>query len=113
MAEALLVGCYDEEQVTVPSGGYNPGDIVQAPSGRAGVVEGQRPLEEGEVATLRTTGKYSVDSASATTFSTGVTVEWDNTGKIAVADTAGDFDIGKTSKAKVNGETKVEVLLNE
>ena len=112
MAEAMLVGVYDEEQVTVPVGGYNPGDIVQAPSGRAGVVQGQRPLEEGEVATLKTEGKFLVDSASATTFALGAEVEWDDTGKLAVAAAGGDFDIGRASKAKVNGDTKVEILLN-
>jgi len=113
MAEAMYVGVFDEEQVTVPSGGYNPGDIVQAPSGRAGVVQGQRPLEEGEPATLKTTGKFSVDAASATTFTAGVIVEWDNTGKLAVANAAGDFDIGIAAKAKIAGELKVEILLNE
>lgn len=113
MAEALYVGLPDEEQVTVPAGGYSPGEIVQAPSGRAGFVLGQRALEEGEPAILKTSGKVSVDSASATTFTAGDEIEWDDTGKVAVAAAGGDFDIGRASKDKANGEVKVEVLLNE
>lgn len=112
MSEALYVGCFDEEQVTTPAGGYNPGDIVQAPSLRAGVVQGQRPLEEGEPALLATEGKFEVAAGSATTFTAGDEIEWDNTGKLAVAATLGDFNIGRASRDKVNGETTVQVLFN-
>lgn len=112
MSEALYVGPFCEEQVTVPSGGYNPGDIVQAPSGRAGVVQGQRPLDEGEEALLATEGKFLVDAASGTTFTAGDEIEWDDTNKLAVAAAAGDFDIGRAAKDKVAGELKVEVLFN-
>lgn len=113
MAEAMLVGAYDEEQVVTPSDGYNPGDIIQAPSSRVGVIQGQRPLEEGEPALAKTTGRYNVASASGTTFSAGVIVGWDDTNKLAVAAGAGDFDIGTSAKAKVSGELVVLVVLND
>lgn len=112
MAEALLVGEYDEEQVTTPSGGYNSGTILQAPSGRPGVIQGQRPLEEGEPATLKTTGRYEVSSASGTTFAAAATVGWDDTNNLAVAGGAGDFNIGVAARAKVSGETTVLVLFS-
>lgn len=112
MSEALYVGPFDEEQIDTPAGGLNPGDIVQAPSLRAGVVQGQRPLEEGEPALLATEGKFSVDAASGTTFTAGDEVEFDDTNKLAVAATLGDFDIGRAAKDKVAGELKVEVLFN-
>lgn len=111
MAEAMLVGAYDEERVTTPGGGYNPGDIVVAPSGRPGVVQGQRPLESGEPSTIRTTGKYDVASASATTFTAGASVGWDNTNKLAVAE--GDFVIGTAARAKTNGQLSVQVIFND
>lgn len=113
MTQALYVGAYNEEKVTVPSGGYNPGDIVLAPSGNPGVVQGQRPLEEDEVATLCTTGKYEVASASGTTFSAGDIVGWNNTTKLAVAGGAGTYDIGVASRAKTSGQLTVQVLLHE
>lgn len=113
MAEALLVGAPDEEQVTVPSGGYNPGKILLAPSGRPGVVQGQRPLEEGEVATVKTTLKYAVASASATVFALGALVDWDDTNKLAVAHGLGDWTLGPASKAKASGQLTVEVLFGE
>lgn len=112
MSEALYVGPFDEEQVTVPAGGYNPGDIVQTPSLRAGVVQGQRPLDEGEEALLATEGKFEVAAASATVFTAGDEIEWDNVGKLAVAATLGTFNIGRAGRDKVAGETTVLVILN-
>lgn len=113
MTQALYVRVYDEEPMLAPEPGFSPGEIVQAPSGRAGVIQGQRPLEEGEPAIAKTTGIYDVASASATTFDAGVIVGWNDTDKLAVAGGAGDFNIGTAQRAKVNGETVVRVVLND
>jgi hypothetical protein len=112
MSESTYVGAYDEETVTTPVGGYNPGDIVVPPSGRPGFVASQRPLEEGEPARIRTTGKIDVAAASATLFAEGAEVEWDDTAKLAVAATAGDFDLGVAAREKIDGETVVRIILN-
>ncbi len=111
MAEAqILNGAWDEEIVTAPSGGYVSGQIVKAPSGRAGYVAGLNAVAEGEQCVLKTTGKIRVPSASATTFSSGTEVQWDNTNKLGVA--SGDFVLGPPFKAKTSGQLFVDVILN-
>ncbi|QDT54639.1 hypothetical protein Pan44_26740 [Caulifigura coniformis] len=110
MAEAqVLNGAWDEEIVTA-SGSYASGKIVKAPSNRAGYVAGLNAIDDGEKALIKTTGKVRVPSASATTFSVGAEVQWDNTNKLAVA--SGDFVLGPAIAAKTNGQTTVDVLLN-
>lgn len=113
MSQATAVRPECEEKVTVPSGGYASGEVIQAPSGRAGVVAGLQALAEGETATLVTEGQFDFTSASATTFAVQSVVEWDDTNNVAVAAGGGDFVLGRCSKAKANGETTVRVILNE
>jgi predicted RecA/RadA family phage recombinase len=110
MGQAVRLGEGDEEIVTAPSGGYASGEIVQAPSGRAGYVNSLNAVPEGEKCTIKTTGRVKVPSASATTFALAAAVQWNNTTNLAVA--SGDFLLGPASKAKINGDTVVEVILN-
>ncbi len=113
MSQSRFVGEPHEEQVVTPAEGYNPGDVVLAPSGRPGYIVSQRPLEEGEPATIRTTGLSDVAAASATLFDAGVLVGWDDTAKLAVAAASGDFVIGTAAREKVDGETTVKVIWND
>ena len=112
MANATTAGPYNEEKKTVPSGGYASGLILAAPSGRYGVVQGVQNLVEGQMCTICTTGRHDVTSASGTTFTAGDDVDWDDTGKLAVAAGDGDFHIGVASAAKASGTTTVEVILS-
>lgn len=91
-----------------------PGTIeLEAAGGRPGVVQGSgRNIVAGEVYTLCCYGVYDVDSASGTTFAHGVTVGWDDVGKLAVTGGTGTFDIGVAAEAKVSGTTKVKVDFN-
>jgi predicted RecA/RadA family phage recombinase len=112
MGEASYVRTAHEERVTVPAGGYTANQVVQAPSGRAAVVQSIKPMDEGEEVALATCGQFEVPSASATVFAAGDTVNWDNTNKLAITG-AGDFSLGIAAKGKANGETSVTVILND
>lgn len=112
MPQAQVTGSADQEFVVAPSGGLKCGDIVQCASGRAGVVEGLRPVAEGEYATANCRVRSDVTSASGTTFSAGAVVGWDDTNKVAVASADGDFDLGKAARAKTSGQTVVSVIFN-
>lgn len=114
---ATYVGEPNEEQMDVPNGGYAAGQIVQAPSGKAGFVEGNRDLVEGERATIRTSGVVRVPALTTLTGSpsagTPVLVDWDDTNKQIVADAAGNFALGILAADKANGETTALVILND
>lgn len=101
----------DEVHATA-SATQSPGDIVQA-GGLAGVVASLSEVASGDPMTVMIKGVYDVAAASGTTFSEGAEVEWDDTNKLAVAATAGDFDLGVAAKAKTSGQTVVQVILNE
>lgn len=109
MAEAIYRYPGDEIHF-VAAAAYDSGDIVQK-GGLAGVIEGLSGVAIGDAAVARTKGVVEVACASATTFSEGAAVQWDNTNKLAVA--TGDFALGKAAKAKTNGQTTVWVILNE
>ncbi|TWU15963.1 capsid cement protein [Allorhodopirellula heiligendammensis] len=52
-----------------------------------------------------------VPAASATTFAKAATIEFKNSTGLAVADAAGDFDIGKAAAAKTAGQTSVKIVM--
>lgn len=88
----------------------SPGTVVQE-LGLGGVILGSGPIAANEVYEVGLDVVADVASASATTFSEGDDVQWDDTAKLAVA--SGDFSLGKANIAKVNGETTVSVAFNK
>ena len=92
------------------SSAVESGDMVQIGS-LVGISCGKyKANEEGEYSLM---GVYSIPSASATTLSIGDAVGYDvSAGEIvAQGNVDSDFDAGFAFKAKLNGETSVEVLL--
>jgi len=87
------------------------GAIVQLSDGRAGVVKAD--LAASEKGSVYTEGIFDVLSASGTTFSAGVDVDWDDSNNLAVADAAGDYHLGTAVAAKTSGQTVVRVDLNQ
>ena len=69
-------------------------------------------IADGELGAVDVDGMYKVKKASATTFAQGAEVEWDNSGKNAVAATSGTFEIGVAYQAAVSGDDYVLVWLN-
>lgn len=88
------------------------GQVLQV-AGRAGVVTGLKGFASGEKASVQVEGQFEVASASGTTFAAGVLADWDDTAKLAVATTTGDFNLGRVSRAKVSGELTVLIDLNK
>jgi len=110
----------DHHQVTATAGAaYNPGDVVIncVGDGRVGIVAGLEAVASGDPVTFYVEGKYEVACASATTFSAGDLVYWDdsaNTAKTS-AGVAGASDyklLGRAVKAKTSGQLVVLVEIN-
>lgn len=116
-AEASNPRPFDEEIMTAPEGGLTSGEIVQAPSGRAGYVVGLRGADEGQPATIKTSGRITVPALSTLTGSpsggTPVEVDWDDDNSRICAAGDGDFLLGILAADKTNGQTTAEVILNE
>jgi len=93
---------YDAGQVLAPA-------AVDGHS--AGVVSGSSPIYGGQRFTVLTKGVYEVASATGTTFSKGAAVEFNDSTNLAVA--SGDFALGGAVDAKVSGQLKAVVNLNE
>lgn len=102
----------DEREVTL-SAAQKGGDIVQTADGYAGVIQGVGDYASGDIVKVKVKGVFEVASASATTFSAGAICEWDDGATAAVANAAGDFDLGVVVKAKTSGQTTVLVSLND
>lgn len=84
------------------------GDVVQI-GALVGIATGKYAAnEEGEYALM---GVYSLPKGSATVIAQGAAVDWDDTAKLVVATTTGDFAVGWAFTAGVNGEDSVDVLL--
>ena len=112
MGEANFVRPGNEEKVTLASA-LDGGDIVQCDSGRVGVLSGgNQTYAAGDVVVADTEGVFDVVSASATLFSAGDTVGFDDTNKLAVDHGDGDFNIGLAAESKSSGTTRVQVVLN-
>lgn len=105
------VGC---AQIAAPSANIPSGKFINHAVLGACLVEGlSASNDSGAPIHVRYKGIVEVPSASATTFTAGVTVEINSTTDLAVANAAGTFDIGRAVVAKTSGQTSVLVELNE
>ena len=108
MSQAVYVADGDTLDYT-PVAAVSAGDVVQV-AGKAGIVVCD--AEAGETVAVQIRGIVAVTKPSATVFAAGADVEWDNETDVAVADTLGDFSIGKCVYAAGSGESVAYVLLN-
>lgn len=97
----------------VAAAALEPGQVVELPDGRAGVVSGVEDIANGERYAAITKGDLELDCASGTTLSAGAAVEWDDTNNVVVAAAGGDFRVGVLKEAKTSGQLFVRVSLNE
>lgn len=107
---------YDHHQVPGTAGSaLNPGDIVLNVNGTGlvGVVAGLEAVASGAQVTYQVEGVYDVVAASATTFSAGDLIYWDDTNNVAKTTATGGYQlIGVATKAKVSGELSVKCRIN-
>jgi hypothetical protein len=87
-----------------------PGQVIQF-AGFTVVVGGLDDVPSGDLFVMygHCGPTYKFPAASGTTFSVGDTVQWDDTNNLCVA--SGDFTLGKATRAKVAGTTKVYVVM--
>lgn len=111
MSDANFVQCDSPIDYT-PATALGAGAIVLLALGLVGVTGSI--LAAGEQGAVHTEGLFDVNSASATLFSDGEVIYWDNTNKLAVTSgsATASFRLGVAVGAKLNGATSVRVLLN-
>jgi len=114
-AQAIRRQEHHEVNVASSAAAYDPGDIVLncIGDGRVGIVAGLEAVAIGDPVTFYVTGQYDVNCASATTFSAGDAVFWDNTNNVAKTTATGGYQyIGRAVRAKVSGQLVVRVEIN-
>lgn len=91
------------------------GQPFELPDGRAAVYQGLQPVESGADVAGITHGVFEVVAPSAATASADATIYWHKVDLEAktVADAGNTFVIGSAQRAKVSGETRIQVALNE
>jgi predicted RecA/RadA family phage recombinase len=97
----------------VMTAAVSPGEIIATPDGYAAIVGGFANAAIGDRVPVELDVVAEVPAASATTFTVGDLIRWNNTTKLAVASGAGDFSIGYAVLAKTNGQTIVRVRFNK
>lgn len=99
------------------SGALTGGEVHQLSDSRAAYVDGLQAVASGDTYGARKSAIVKLPAASGTTFSKGDRVIWDASANLCVqpaltVDGSADFYVGIAHKAKVSGETVVEVELN-
>lgn len=114
MAEATLTKDYDTIEVTVPTGGYSAGQILQLADGRASYVLGQRALAAGETASLKTGGQVQVPKATSIKLLDGQDVFWDESASVVTyrRNNDKDFHVGTVIGDAGSSDTTCVVNLN-
>lgn len=113
MSEATLYKDAETLVVTVPTGGYTSGEVLQLPDGRAAYVEGLRSLDAGERANLQVGGTVDLAKIANKVVLAGGKVYWDRSaGTASPIKTADSFYVGVAVADAAASDTTVRVLLN-
>lgn len=113
MAEATIYNEASTITVTVPSGGFDSGEILQLCDGRAAYVSGLRGLSSGERAALQTAGQVTVTKIATKTVLAGGKLYWDRSASSATPiKTSDSFFIGVAVDDAAKTATSVVVDLN-
>ena len=114
MAETFHSKSMGARTVSAPAAATLPGgQVVQQPDGRAGVVQGLRPIAAGMKAAIRTTGVVTVAKTASINILAGGQVFWDRSANTATfTRAAGDFYLGVAVADSLAAATTVAVDLN-
>lgn len=116
MAEATLYR--DSSPKTVKwtaAEAYSPGQIVQLPDGRAGVIAGLETVAIGEIAVAYVEGQFTVAKTADIVFLDGDKAYWDRSADSATplkAAAGADFDLGVAIGDAASADTTLVVDLN-
>ena len=83
------------------------GDIISAPSGRLGVVQGLRDLASGDEVTVRFDLQGDFKAKSTDTFAAAADGYWDATNKEITSTASGNTKLISVTVAKTSGQTTV------
>ncbi len=116
MAESTYLRS-EESHKLVAAGALAAGEVRQLADSRSSTVEGLTAVAAGQTCSERSKGILKFAAASGTTFAKGDPVYWDSSANQAIAPSqtlsgVEDHYLGVAHKAKVSGETVVEVDLN-
>jgi len=112
MSNAIFLSAGDTVDHT-PAAAQIAGQLIQLPSGAAGVVK--TDLAANELGAAYTEGIFDIDAATGTTFIAGELVVWDVSASLAINPQSADrldFAVGVAVAAKVSGTLAVRVRLN-
>ncbi len=85
----------------------NPGDVIVRPCGTLAVLDGLEAIVSGQMispAPLVETNIVEFDAPSASTWSAGALLYWDNAAKNITTTSAGNTFVGRACRAKTNGQ---------
>jgi predicted RecA/RadA family phage recombinase len=102
----------DDEFVGVAAANLESGDVVFDAANRAGVVTGMTGVKSGKRFSAVAKGRFKVKAKTTDTFAADALVYWDATNKEATSTASGNKVMGRADAAKTNGQTTVDVLLN-
>lgn len=89
-----------------------PGEVILRPDGTPSILDGLEAVAIGQLIEpqpLVPNIIAELDSLSATTFTVGATVYWDNTNKVANGTASGNTRVGIAARAKTSGQLSVLV----
>ena len=116
MSEATLYKDADTIDVVTPADGYASGEVIQLSDGRAAVRDGLRALVEGDPASLRTEGQFTLAKTASVVILEGDLVYWDRSAGTATplkAVAGADFPVGVAVMDAASTATTVVVDLNK
>jgi hypothetical protein len=102
-----------KDEILIPASGTTVGGTLVEYNGKARLFSGMKTAAEGEMIALTGGVTVRVPKATATTFAAGAAVEYDIASGLAVAASGGDFHVGTAIVAVVDGDSYVDVELNE
>lgn len=115
MPEATLSSGATNEVSFVATSALTPGEVIQVPDGRAGIVAGQKSIAVGDLAVAYVEGQYNVAKTASVVILDGGKLFWDRSASKAnyKQDVAsGDFYLGVAIGDAASSDTVVVVDLN-
>lgn len=119
MAEAIYLDSDCTIELTTPTAGYSPGQVICCPDGRAGVIQGLVARVSGEKAAAAVEGRFKITKAASVVVIAGAPLWWDHSANSATpvpptGAAAGDKDfyLGTAVADETSSSTEVTVDLN-
>lgn len=102
-----VVQRHDGRYSFIAGAAANPGDVIVRPDGTLSILDGLESIASGQLISpepLIPTNIVEFDAPSASTWSAGALIYWDNAAKVITTTSAGNTLVGRAIRAKTNGQ---------